>query len=123
MATALQEDLAEAIVKNAKKPRDKRLNKTKLLESVGYATNTAESNSLITIESKGVQESLAKWGLTKELITTALVEDIQEKPGKRYSELNLGAEILGMKEKEPGGNKTLIINIMGETAKRYGITP
>lgn len=99
MATQLQEKLAEAIVENKKKPRAKQKNKGELLESIGYAKTTAKAIPGEIIESKGVKEALAKFGLTEELITTALVEDIKDKKGKRVQELNLGAEVLGMKEK------------------------
>ena len=41
-------------------------------------------------------------GLTEDLVTTALVEDIKAKPEKRVQELKLGAEILQMvKHDEP----------------------
>ena len=123
MSTALQEDLAEAIVINARKPRDKRLNKGKLLESVGYSPVTAKANPAMIMEQKGVKDALAEWGLTEGLITTALVFDIKGKPKKRVKELSLGAEILGMKKQGDGGNKTLILVVSGETAQRYEITP
>lgn len=100
MATDLQEDLAEAIVKNKRLPRSKRLNKKDLVVSVGYSPAAAEAKATAIIEAKGVQETLAKWGLTEELITTALVDDIRDKPKKRFLELSLGAEILGMKKKQ-----------------------
>lgn len=123
MATDLQEDLAEAIVKNKSLPKYKRKNKQDLLVSVGYSEITAKANSQKIIDQKGVQESLSKTGLTKELITEALVFDIENKPKRRERELRLGAEILGILEDKREGNKTLIINITGETASRYGILP
>lgn len=99
MSTALQEDLAEAIVRNKKLPRDKRLNRGELVKSVGYAPLSASKRATEIIEAKGVKDALESQGLTKDLITKALVEDIIGKPKKRYSELSLGAEILGMKIK------------------------
>lgn len=122
MSTQLQQDLAEAIVENSKKPRASRKNKKELLVSMGYATSTAESIPNKIIEAKGVKDALAQYGLTEELITTALVEDIKGKPKKRERELALGAEILGMK-KQNEGNKTLILMISGESAQRYGLSP
>lgn len=100
MATLLQEELAEAIVKNKSLPRYKRKNKAELVKSVGYSSVTAEKKAGEIIDNKGVQEALAKYGLTEELVTTALVNDIKEKPRKRFLELSLGAEILGMKKKQ-----------------------
>lgn len=123
MATDLQEDLAEAIVKNKSLPKYKRKNKQDLLVSVGYSEITAKANPQKIIDQKGVQESLSKTGLTKELITEALVFDIENKPKRRERELRLGAEILGILEDKREANKTLIINITGETASRYGILP
>lgn len=114
MATELQERLAEAIVENKKKPRDKRKNKGELLESVGYATTTAHAQPSREFEAKGVKESLAKYGLTEQLITSALVEDIKAKPQKRVEELKLGAEVLGMKEKDFSDKTThlTVINLV-----------
>lgn len=123
MSTDLQEDLAEAIVKNHSLPKYKRKNKKELLVSVGYAKTTAEKQPSVIIDSKGVQESLSKRGLDRELITSALVFDIENKPKRRERELRLGAEILGLTEHNERVNKTLIINITGETAARYGILP
>mgnify|MGYP001568703013 CR=1 FL=1 len=123
MSTILQEQLAEAIVINKKLPRDKRKNKKELLVSMVYATTTAESIPNKIIDSKGVKDALKDNGLTEDLITTALVEDINAKPARRVKELSLGAEILGMKDIPQGGNRTLVINITGETANRYGIIP
>ena len=123
MATDLQEDLAEAIVKNKRLPKYKRKNKRDLLVSVGYAKTTAEKQPSVIIDSKGVQESLSKRGLDKDLITSALVFDIENKPKRRERELRLGAEILGLTEHKEGTSKTLIINISGENAERYGLLP
>ena len=123
--TIMQEDLARAIVANKKKPRDKRKNKGELLESVGYAPTTAKANPTKTIEQKGVKEALGKYGLTEELVTTSLVFDIENKPKNRVKELNLGAEILNMKDSSPNNNRPLIVIISSESAKRYNapITP
>lgn len=119
MATDLQRDLAEAIVKNAKLPRGKRKNKKQLLVSVGYSPTTAEAMPTRTLEQAGVKNALAEFGLTEELITRALVADIKKKPQKRERELALGAEILGMKKQQEGSNKTLVLVVTGESAQRY----
>ena len=100
MATDRQRDLAEAIVVNRKLPRDKRKNKKELLVSNGYSPKTAGAIPSTILESKGVKDVLREYGLTEELITTALVEDIKAKPKNRKPELQLGAEILGMKNEE-----------------------
>ena len=46
-------------------------------------------------------QRIASWGLTPELITTSLVEDIKAKPQKRVEELKLGAKVLKMTDEEP----------------------
>lgn len=126
MATQLQEDLAEAIIKNRALPRYKRKTKGQLLRDVGYGGNVSKKKPGEIIEQKGVQEAIeertTKKGLTKEFITDALVEDIEGKPKRRVRELELGAAILGMTDHEKEKvNKTLILVVTGETASRYGV--
>lgn len=123
MATDLQKELAEAIVKNTKRPRNKRKNKGELLESIGYAATTAKHIPKQIIESKGVKEALKGYGLTEELITTALVFDIENKPKARVKELNLGAEILGMKKEQENVNQTNVFFMPIEIMNKHGITP
>ncbi len=122
MGTFLQERLAEAIIENKSLPKYKRKNKGQLLESIGYSKTTAKAIPTEIIESKGVKDALSAKGLTEDLIKNALVFDIENKPKRRERELRLGAEILGMTEHDrKGGDRTLIINITGETASRYGL--
>lgn len=102
MPTLKQKQLAEAIVANKKLPKDKRKNKKDLVVSGGYSEVTASNKAGEILESKGVKEALREFGLTEELITKALVDDIQNKPRKRERELKLGAEILGMTEPDSG---------------------
>lgn len=121
MATQLQKDLAEAMVLNAKLPRDKRKNKGELLESVGYSTKVAKHKPKEILNQKGVKEALQEYGLTEGLVVTALVSDIKGKPKKRVKELGLAADILGLREQSKNDNKTLVVLISGQTADRYGI--
>lgn len=81
MATDLQRDLAEAIVKNAKLPRAKRKNKTELLESIGYAPTTAEKEAKTILEAKGVQEVLDDLGFN-ENNAMKVVSEIMLDPAK-----------------------------------------
>ena len=118
MATEMQKGLAEAIVKNKSLPPYKRKSKKELLVSSGYALKSATSVPSTIIEAKGVKDALREWGLTEELITTALVEDIKGKKKKRVKELGLGAEILGMKKQEPHGTTNNLIIIGGDQAAR-----
>ena len=116
MATELQEKLAEAIVENRKKPIRQRKNKKELVASVGYGAGVAKHKPNVILEAKGVKQALAAYGLTEELITAALVDDIKNKPGKRLGELSLGADVLGMKEEgkknDPPNHMTVINLIM-----------
>jgi hypothetical protein len=104
MSTLLQEELAEAMVKNKSLSRDKRKNKKELLVSVGYTTKTAEVKAKEIMNSKGVQDAFKAKGLTRDLIIDSLVEDIEKKPQKRTEELKLGADILGMREGDKNTN-------------------
>lgn len=58
------------------------------------------------IERPGFKQALRDLGLTEELITSSLVQDIRAKPEKRIQELKLGAEILGMVKREDEPTKT-----------------
>lgn len=79
-----------------------------VLQNVGYG-KIGEHPARI-VESTGFKQALRDLGLTEELITNALVDDIKNKPKNRLGELRLGAEILGITkpENEPpqkqGGN-------------------
>jgi hypothetical protein len=96
MSTQLQENLAQNIVKNFK--RKKPLNKKELVVLSGYDETTSSKHVPAVFEQKGVKDALRKMGLTEELITKALISDINAKEGNRVQELKLGAEILNMTE-------------------------
>src|ERR1700753_4276924 len=104
--TPRQKKAAKAIVENLQKSKPKPTGE--VLESVGYGTIVQDPQRIT--QSIGFKLALAEYGLTEELITTSLVEDIKAKPKQRVKELGLGAEILGMKkreeepEKKQGGN-------------------
>ncbi len=70
-----------------------------VLGSVGYGSGLQHNPNRV-LESEGFKKALAEFGLTEELITVSLVEDIKAKPKARVKELGLGAEILGMKKRE-----------------------
>ena len=81
-----------------------------VLLAAGYDKSTSEKPSLV-LETKGYKQELAKYGLTEELITSALVEDIEKKPQKRVRELELGADILSMRKRPVEQQNTLNIAI------------
>ena len=79
-----------------------------VLLQAGYDYSTATVPSLIT-GSIGYLQALATYGLTEELITSSLVEDIQQKPQRRVRELELGADILSMRKRPIEQNNTINI--------------
>ena len=64
MATVIQQNLAQNIIENTK--RKKPLNKKELLVSAGYDVTTAEASADRTIQQKGVQEELKKYGFDED---------------------------------------------------------
>ena|SRR3990167_1750865 len=123
MATDLQIATIDKLESNRRKVGkvsvSRAMRETVTLGGKRYSPSTAKNPKKLT-GSKGFQEIYMKKGLTAGLITGALVEDIKKKPQNRLGEMRLGAEILKMNDREPEGNKTLIINISGESAQRYG---
>ena len=120
MPTLRQRKVAKLIIENA--TLDKPLNGGQIVEKGRYSKSMVIKPSKV-LESKGVKDALAEYGLTEELITSSLVSDIENKPKNRLGELRLGAEILKMNEREGGENKTLVLVVTSETAERYGIKP
>lgn len=101
---------AKAVIENLKKENPKGLGE--ILENIGYSPSIALNPQMVT-ESVGFKQALRDLGLTEELITNSLVEDIKLKPQNRVQEIKLGAEILGMKidDKVPEKNNGNTYNI------------
>ena len=124
MGTILQKRLAQEIVKDikAKKPR----NKKDLLVSAGYGVVTAEATPERTIAQKGVQEELKDLGFTTEG-ADSVVKSILYNGKKEENKLKAADMIykrLGdYKDTDQGAAKTLVINITGVAADKYGIDP
>ena len=76
-----------------------------VMREIGYSSTISEQPSRIT-ESSGFKKALAELGLTEELVVTALVNDILDKPSQRVKELTLAADILGMRRKEADPTST-----------------
>ena len=81
------------------------------LREANYAPSVIRKPKQVT-ESEGYKEALREYGLTEELVASALVEDIEKKPQNRTSELNLGADILGMKKTGLNKGSTNILAII-----------
>ena len=64
MSTILEKNLAQNIVKNAR--RKKPLNKKELVVSSGYAEISAQSSAHLILEQKGVQDELKVLGFTED---------------------------------------------------------
>ena len=92
-----QRKAAELIVANALLKHPKHTGQ--ILESIGYSKGISETPSMVT-ESQGFKQALREMGLTEELITAALVEDIEKKKQNRLGELRLGAELLGINKRD-----------------------
>ncbi len=116
--TIRQQALADEILKNQMRAPKDRLTKQKVALEAGYLTTAP-------MKTDGVKVALSRYGLTEELITAALVDDIKLKPQDRLGELRLGAEILGMNKRGDDGlvNKTLVVVVSGQSATRFGATP
>lgn len=81
---------------------------------IGYSQGVQETPSIVT-NSKGFRQAMYDLGLTEELITTSLVEDINAKKGGRLGELRLGAELLGLskpKDEPPAAKQSTTYNFI-----------
>ena len=103
MATVKQKKATKILVGNGG-------NVTEAMRKAEYSPNTYNTPQKLT-ESKGYKEELARYGLTEELVTSALVEDIKAKPKKRFLELSLGADILQMKKQQVVNNFNIISGV------------
>ena len=124
MATLRQKKLARNIVENIK--RIKPLNKGELVESSGYSKISAKSSAGIILEQIGVQEELEKLGFSVDgadkVVSNILYQGKKEENKLKAADLvykRRGA----YEDTKQGSNKTLVINISGETATRYGVLP
>ena len=88
MATIKQKKAVNKII-------DNHGNVSKSMKEVGYTDATAKNPKNLT-ESKGFKQIYKEAGLTEELITQCLSDDIRDKPKNRKPELELGAKILKM---------------------------
>lgn len=119
MATLLQKKLAQEIVKDVK--RGKLRNKKELVVSSGYSEISAKSSAHLILESDGVKEELENLGFTVEG-ADGVVKEILYKGKREENRLKAAGmvyERLGANV-DKGGNKTLIVFVSGESAKRYG---
>jgi len=62
----------------------------------GYSENSAINPENNVLKAKGFKQLMNELGLTEEFLTTALKEDISNKPGKRAEELKIGFKLKGL---------------------------
>ena len=86
----------------------------KELVAKGSYSKAIQSQPHKVLETEGYKQALAEYGLTEELITCSLVEDIEKKPQNRVQELKLGSEILGMKRDTNVNVQVNIANLIGK---------
>jgi len=113
MATIKQKKALDKVIEN-------RGNVSRAMMDVGYQPATAKNPKNLT-ESIGWKELCLERGLTEDFLVKALVKDIEDKPGNRKSEIELGFKVIGRLSDRPEGNKTLIVVVSGESAKRYNV--
>jgi hypothetical protein len=90
--TKLQRETALNVVEKGLPP-------SQAILEAGGSEATAHNPQKVT-GSRGYEIALEELGLTRELVTTALVSDINEKPKNRVQELTLASKILGMVKTE-----------------------
>ena len=119
--TTKQRKLAEVIVENA--TLDKPLNRGEMLAKVGYSENTAKAKPQDIIEADGVQEALADLGFTEEnakKVVSEIMLNSDIEPNARLKATDQVFKVKGSYEADRnGGNRTLVVQISGESAERF----
>lgn len=98
------------------------MNKGEILRMVGYSPKYSNYPKLV-FESKGFKEALAQLGFSVEGADMTIAKILRT--GKEENQLRAGDMIykrLGAYQ-QTEGNKTLIVNISSESAKRYEVEP
>lgn len=111
MSTLLQKELAQNIVKNAK--RTKKLNKKELLVSSGYSELSASQSSKFIIEQKGVKEELAILGFdeqTAKQVVGEILRDKNNEPQHRLKAADMVFDVFGSKAPD----KSINLNVNAE---------
>lgn len=99
--TILQQRAAEIYVE--KRRNGEKITGGQIVKEAGYSAAVSIKPQQDVFGTAGYKQALRNLGLTEELITCSLKEDIEAKPKARLGELRLGAELLQMTE--PAGDK------------------
>lgn len=116
MATALQKNLANEIVKNAK--RKKPLNRMQLVEASGYSHNTAIKQPVI--EQKGVQDELKSMGFTEENAKAVVTEILLSKKVKPDTRIRAAQEVFKV-EGSYAAEKSVNLNVEAKLDDTTGL--
>lgn len=108
MPTVQQRRAAKALVGIGGKPKT---TIAAALREAEYSAAIVDNPQKVT-QSKGFKDALAEFGLTEELITCALVDDIKAKPKRRVRELELGSDLLQMRKRDNDVNTQIIYNVI-----------
>lgn len=98
----------------------KAIDQKDILAFVGYAKGI-QKNPKMVFQSKGFKEALKALGFSVAAADMTIAKILRT--GKEENQIKASQEIykrLGAYEQE-GGNKVLIINVVGESASKYGI--
>lgn len=107
----MQKELAQNIVKNAKRP--KKLNKKELLVSAGYSKITAEANPGVIIAQKGVQDELKIMGFSAENAKRVIAEVMDKSYAEDKDRLK-AAELTLKVTGDFAAEKSINVNVSAE---------
>lgn len=121
MPTIKQRKAANKVVDLIKNGED--MTGAQILDFIGYS-KAIQKNPKMVFDSDGFKEAMAVLGFSIEAADMAIAKILRT--GKEENRIRASQEVykrLGAYTQPDTGNKTLIINITGETANRYGVTP
>jgi len=122
MPTVKQKRVAKLIIENVK--LDKPMTGGEIVESSGYGVSM-KKNPQVVLESDGVKEVLNDYGFNEDNAKRVVSEIMLNKKEKSDVRLKATDQVFKVHKSygsDGNGNKTLIINIIPETAQRYAIS-
>ncbi len=123
MSTTKQKRVAKLIIENS--TLDKPLNAGEIVEKSRYSQSMVIKPGVV-INSDGVKEALNDYGFSEDNAKKVVSEIMLDKKQKADSRLRATDQVFKVHKSygsEGEGNRTLIINIVPETAQRYAISP
>ena len=92
---------------------------TKALKASGYSDSVSEKNQLQVTESKGFLQALSESGVSIDNLNALLHKDLHDDSKRSVQHLQLGYKLHGKLRETQEGNKTLIVNISGQSQTRF----